>query len=95
MAVRVPPHSPVDVDVLHEQGDQQIKKEQELEQHAAVRRQLGDPGVTHRLRGDESRERRGGQTHRVTASAGKRHTTTLKPVLEEVHHKILHLFNSD
>lgn len=71
MAVWVPPNRPVDVDVLHEQGHQQIEKEQELEQQAAVQRQLGDPRVTHRLRGDERREGRGRQTHRVTAPARK------------------------
>lgn len=53
MAVRVPPHCPVDVDVLDEQSNQQIEKEQELKQQAAVQRQLRDPRVTDRLRSDE------------------------------------------
>lgn len=36
VAVWVPPDRPVDVDVLDKQGHQQIKKEQELKQQAAV-----------------------------------------------------------
>lgn len=42
MAVWVPPHRPVDVYILDKQGHQQIKKEQELKQQAAVQRQLRD-----------------------------------------------------
>lgn len=38
MAVWVPPHRPIDVDVLDKQGHQQVKKEQEFEQEAAVQR---------------------------------------------------------
>lgn len=67
VAVGVPPDCPVDVYVLDKQGHQQIKKEQELKQQAAVQRQLGDPRVTHRLRSNEGRERGGRQTHRITA----------------------------
>lgn len=43
MAVGIPPHSPVDVDVLDKQGHQQVKKEQEFKQQAAVQWQLWDP----------------------------------------------------
>lgn len=67
MTVRIPPHCPVDVYVLDKQGHQQIEKEQELKQQAAVQRQLGDSRVADRLRGDEGRERGRRQTHRVTA----------------------------
>lgn len=67
MAVWVPPDRPVDVYVLDKQGHQQIKKEQELKEQAAVQRQLGDPRVTDWLRGNEGRKRGGRQTHRVTA----------------------------
>ena len=70
MAVWVPPDRPVDVDVLDKQGHQQIEKEQELKQQAAVQGQLGDPRVADRLRSNEGRERRSGQTHRVTAPEG-------------------------
>lgn len=68
MAVRVPPDCPVDVDVLDKQRDQQIQKEQELEEQAAVQWQLGDPRVAHRLRRDEGRERRRRETHGITDS---------------------------
>ena len=74
MAVWVPPHRPVDVDVLDKQGNQQVKKKQELKQQAAVRGQLGNPRVTDRLRSDEGRKRRGRQTHRVTAPERTRAT---------------------
>lgn len=67
VTVRVPPDRPVDVDVLDKQGHQQIEKEQELKQQAAVQRQLRDPRVADRLWSNEGRERRGRQTHRVTA----------------------------
>lgn len=67
MAVRVPPHRPVDVHVLDKQGHEQIQEEQELKQQAAVQRELGDPRVPDRLRSDEGREGGRGQTHRVTA----------------------------
>lgn len=75
MAVWVPPDRPVDVYVLDKQGHQQIQKEQELKQQAAVQRQLGNPRVTDRLRCNEGRERGGRQTHRVTAPE-RRHTQT-------------------
>lgn len=67
MAVWVPPDRPVDVYVLDKQGHQQVEKEQELKQQAAIQRQLGDPRVANRLWSDEGRERGRGQTHRVTA----------------------------
>lgn len=68
MAVRVPPHRPVDVNVLDKQRNQQVQKEQELKQQAAVQRQFGDPRVAHRLRSDEGRERGRRETHGITAS---------------------------
>lgn len=70
VAVRVPPHRPVDVYVLDKQGHQQIQEEQELKEQAAVQRQLGDPRVTHRLRNNEGRDRGRRLTHHVTAPEG-------------------------
>lgn len=67
MAVWVPPDRPVYVDVLDKQGHQQVEKEQELKQQAAIQRQLGNPRVADRLWSDEGREGGCGQTHRVTA----------------------------
>lgn len=75
MAVWVPPDCPVDVYVLDKQGHQQIKEEQELEQQAAVQRQLGDPRVTDRLRSNEGRKGGCRQTHRVTAPDRRRTQT--------------------
>lgn len=68
MAVGIPPHSSVDVDVLHKQRHQQVEEEQELKQQAAVQRQVGDTGVTHWLWGDEGGQWRRWQPNRVTAS---------------------------
>lgn len=68
MAVRVPPDCPVDVNVLDKQRNQQIQKEQELEEQAAVQWQFRDPRVAHRLRSDEGRERRRRETHGSTDS---------------------------
>jgi len=67
VAVGVPPHGAVDVDVLDEQRHQQVQEEQELKEQAAVQRELGDLRVADGLRGDEGREGRGRQTHGVTA----------------------------
>lgn len=67
VAVRVPPHGPVDVDVLHEESHQQVEEEQELKQQAAVQWKLRDTGVTYRLRRDQGREGRSRQSHRITA----------------------------
>lgn len=76
MAVGVPPDRPVDVNVLDKQRNQQIEKEQELEKQAAVQWQIGDPRVAHRLRSDEGREGRCGETHGITDSErGRGHRT--------------------
>lgn len=72
MAVRIPPHCPVDVDVLNKQRHQQIQKEQELKQQAAVQWQLRDPRVTHRLRSNEGRQRWSRQTHGGAAPVRRR-----------------------
>lgn len=66
MAVGVPPHCPVDVDVLDEQSHEQIEEQEKLEQEAAVQGQLWDPRVSDRLWSDESRERGRRQTQRAT-----------------------------
>lgn len=34
--VRIPPHRPVDVNILHKECHQQVEEEQELEEQAAV-----------------------------------------------------------
>lgn len=67
VAVWVPPHCPVDVNVLDKQGHQQIEEKQEFKQQAAVQRQFGDPRVTHWLRSNEGREGGCRETHRSTA----------------------------
>ena len=43
----------LDVDVLNKQRHQQVKKEQELKQQAAVQWEFRDLGVTDRFRRDE------------------------------------------
>lgn len=72
MTVWIPPHRPVNVDVLHKQGHQQVEEQQELKEEAAVRRQLRDPRVTDRLRGDEGRDGGSRETHRGTAPEERR-----------------------
>lgn len=53
MIVRVPPDSLVDVDVLNEEGYQQVDEEQEFKEEAPIQRQLRDAAVTDRLWSDQ------------------------------------------
>lgn len=78
MDVRVPPHRPVDVNILHEERHQQVEEEQELKEQAAVQRKLGDAAVAHRLGRNQGGERGSRQTRRITASGMGRatHDTT-------------------
>lgn len=57
MDMRIPPHRPVDVNVLYKKRHQQVEEEQELEEQTAVQRKLGDAAVAHRLGRNQGRER--------------------------------------
>lgn len=66
LAVGIPPHSSVDVDVLHKQRHQQVEKEQELKQQAVVQGEIWNTRVSNRLRCDERRQRWSRESHGVT-----------------------------
>lgn len=57
MDVRIPPHRPVDVNILHKECHQQVEEEQELEEQAAVQGKLGDTAVAYRLGRNQGGER--------------------------------------
>lgn len=58
MVVRVPPHSLIDVDVLDEEGHQQVDEKEELEKKAPVKRQVRDVAVAYRSWGDQGSDGR-------------------------------------
>lgn len=62
MDVRIPPHRPVDVNILHKECHQQVEEEQEFEEQAAVQRKLRDTAVAHRLGRNQGGERGSRQT---------------------------------
>lgn len=74
--VRIPPHRPVDVNVLHEECHQQVEEEQELEEQAAVQRKLRDAAVAYWFGRNQGGERGSRETWWVTAPGPRKTRVT-------------------
>jgi len=74
--VWVPPDSLVDVDVLNEEGYQQVDEEQEFKEKAPIQRQFRDPAVTYRLWSNQRCDRRRGEADGTTIPKADRLSLT-------------------
>lgn len=69
MAIRIPPDSLVDINVLHKQRHQQVQKEHKLKEHTAVDGKFRNACMANRFWADQRSEWWGRETHGCAAPA--------------------------